>query len=361
MRRSRHPTTRPAARVPGPGVVAAAALVAAALLGCGQAAPTRTTSDGPAPPADGPGYLMAHFTGEHPTGEQVYFAISTDGLIWTDLNGSRPVLVSTVGEQGVRDPALVRSPDGDRYWILATDLRIASGTGWGVAMHEGSTSLVVWESEDLVEWSEPRLVDVAGAIPDAGCAWAPEANYDPVTGDYVVYWATISPRDGVTKPRIYYARTTDFREFTPPALYIDRPGDQPIIDTQILPIDRPGAPFAYIRASGDRQITFEAADSILGTWTPLGDLSHLGLTGADVEGPILFQFNDGDRWGLYVDRYATGGGYLPLLSTLPASPRAYRGLPDSAYDLGGTHKRHGSILNLSAEELDRVRAAWGDG
>jgi hypothetical protein len=26
-----------------------------------------------------------------------------------------------------------------------------------------------------VHWSEPRLVDVAGAIPNAGCAWAPEA------------------------------------------------------------------------------------------------------------------------------------------------------------------------------------------
>ena len=37
-------------------------------------------------------YLMAHFTGESSNyGEQIYFAISTDGLYWTDLNNSQPV------------------------------------------------------------------------------------------------------------------------------------------------------------------------------------------------------------------------------------------------------------------------------
>ena len=44
-------------------------------------------------------YLMAHFTGESATGEKIYFATSTDGSRWTDLNGSAPVLTSTVGEQ----------------------------------------------------------------------------------------------------------------------------------------------------------------------------------------------------------------------------------------------------------------------
>ncbi|MFC7614369.1 hypothetical protein ACFQV2_13415 [Actinokineospora soli] len=56
------------------------------------------------------GYLMAHFTGEHANGEQLYLAHSRDGLHWTDLNNGAPVLLSTVGTRGVRDPALVRSP-----------------------------------------------------------------------------------------------------------------------------------------------------------------------------------------------------------------------------------------------------------
>jgi len=121
---------------------------------------------------DRPNYLLAHFTSETTDGEQIYFATSQDGYCWSDLNGAKPVLRSTLGEQGVRDPAIVRSPQGDKFWILATDLRIANGKGWQAAMHKGSTKLMIWESTNLVDWSTPRLVDVAGAIPDAGNAWA---------------------------------------------------------------------------------------------------------------------------------------------------------------------------------------------
>jgi hypothetical protein len=223
------------------------------------------------------GYLMAHFTGESATGEQIYLAHSTNGLNWTDLNNGGPVLLSTLGTRGVRDPALVRSPAGDRYWIIATDLRIASGTSWSDAANRGSTSLVVWESTDLVNWSPPRLINVAGAIPGAGNAWAPEAIYNPATSDYVVYWATNSARNGVTKHRIWYVRTTDFRNFTTPQLYIERAGTQGMIDTQIVEVANSTGGFRYYRASADGHITIEASNSILGTWTTLGNLSHMGM------------------------------------------------------------------------------------
>src|SRR4051812_12002638 len=88
------------------------------------------------------GYLMVHFTGESAQGEQTYMATSSDGEFWTDLNNSQPVLMSTVGEKGVRDHTIVRSKEGNKFWILATDLRIASGKGWGAASSSGSTKLV---------------------------------------------------------------------------------------------------------------------------------------------------------------------------------------------------------------------------
>lgn len=40
------------------------------------------------------GYLFVHFTGEEKLGEQIYFALSRDGLHWMDLNEGKPVLVS---------------------------------------------------------------------------------------------------------------------------------------------------------------------------------------------------------------------------------------------------------------------------
>ena len=301
-------------------------------------------------------YLMVHFTGESATGEQIYFSTSTDGLNWTDVNNSLPVLISDLGEAGVRDPSIVRSEDGTKFWILATDLRIASGKGWSVAMHSGSTNLVIWESDDLVNWSAPWLVDVAGSIDQAGCAWAPEAIYDPENNNYVVYWATISPIDSIDKARIYYATTTDFKTFSEPVLYINRSGSQAIIDTQIVNVE--DADYKYYRASGDGQITFEGADSILGNWTDVGDISHLGLTGSDVEGPILYKFNNENKWCLLVDQYSTGGGYLPLVSEGLNGTSGFSILSSSEYDLGESHKRHGSVLNITVNELNAVRGKW---
>ncbi|MGJ7501305.1 glycoside hydrolase family 43 protein [Variovorax sp. ZT5P49] len=309
--------------------------------------------------AQSAGYLLVHFTGESAQGEQTYMAVSTDGMHWTDLNNSQPVLMSNVGEKGVRDHSIVRSPDGSKYWILATDLRIASGKGWDAAMHRGSTKLVIWESTDLVHWSEPRLVDIAGAIPNAGCAWAPEAIWDPVSNAYIVYWTTISPLNGIDKPRIYYSKTTDFRNFTAPQMYIDRPGTQQIIDTQILEVAGSVGGYKYVRASGDGQITLEGSQSVLGSWTTIGDLSQIGLTGSMVEGPILFKFNGENKWGLWVDQYAASKGYLPLTSINMGSAQNWQIAPSGSYNLGADRKRHGGILNLSAVEMSRLNAQWG--
>lgn len=300
-------------------------------------------------------YLMAHFTGETPIGEQIYFAVSKDGLNWTDLNGAQPALVSELGEKGVRDPSFVRSPDGATTYLLATDLRIASKKGWGAAMARGSTSIVVWESSNLVDWSAPRLVDIAGSIPGAGCAWAPEAIYDAEAGDYFVYWTTISPVNGDRRARIYCSRTKDFRSFTPAELYIARPG-RDIIDTQILRGE--GAKRRFYRVSCDGQITLEAADRLLGPWELLGDLSHLGYTNKQLEGPILFQFNNRRQWGLFLDQYSSGRGYLPFVSADLDDPRGFAVSDASGYNLGAARKRHGGILPVSLAEHDAIQARW---
>lgn len=305
-----------------------------------------------------PGYLMVHFTGEGATNQQMYLSHSTDGLHWNDLNGGGMVLRSTVGTKGVRDPALVRSPDGSKYWIIATDLCISCGQTWSQSINDGSRNLVVWESTDLITWSQPWLLNVAGSIPDGRNAWAPEAIWDPQTNDYVLYWATNVPLNGATKHRIFYARTSDFRTITTPQLYIDRPGSQEIIDTQIIEMPSGVGNYRYVRASGDGQITLEGSNSILGTWTNLGNLSGIGLTGSQVEGPMWMKFNGTNKWALYLDQYATSGGYMPVLTSDPSNPAAYQKQASTSYNMGGTKKRHGWIMNLTAAEESRVLARW---
>ncbi|WP_217211813.1 glycoside hydrolase family 43 protein [Streptomyces sp. AC550_RSS872] len=307
-----------------------------------------------------PGYLMLHFTGEGSNGQQMYLSHSADGLHWNDLNGGAPILRSTVGTKGVRDPALVRSPDGSKYWIIATDLCISCGQSWPDSISNGSRNLVVWESTDLINWSEPWLLNVAGAIPDGRNAWAPEAHFDPATNNYVLYWATNKPVDGVKKHRIYYAHTSDFRSITTPKIYIERPGMQEIIDTQIVDMPAGVGNYRYVRASGDGQITLEGSNSILGTWTNLGNLSGIGLTGAQVEGPMWMKFRDRNEWALYLDQYSSGRGYMPVTTTNPSAPGTYKLPASGSYNMGVNKKRHGSILPLTAAEESRVLARWSD-
>ena len=111
-------------------------------------------------------YLFAYFKGEGLSqGEQIYFAVSRDGLHWTDLNEGNPVLVSTMGEKGLRDPFIMRSADGEKFYVIATDLKINGNGNWSAAQTSGSKSIMVWESSDLVHWSEQRMCRVA---PDGG-------------------------------------------------------------------------------------------------------------------------------------------------------------------------------------------------
>ncbi|WP_226527173.1 glycoside hydrolase family 43 protein [Metabacillus niabensis] len=297
-------------------------------------------------------YLMVHFTGEHEKGEQIYFACSTDGLNWSDLNSGKPILLSDIGEKGVRDPFILRSAEGDKFFIIATDLRIANGRGWDAAQTAGSKSIIVWESNDLVNWSDPWMIEVAPQ--NAGDAWAPEAIYDEKTGEYIVFWASRVLDEGeFGTHNIYYAKTRDFYTFTNPNVYIERPEDTHIIDTTIIRDNK-----MYYRYSGDGQITIEKSEQILGSWKKIGTLeASTGLTGKDVEGPLIFKFHNKKEWCLLVDQYATGKGYLPLL-TRDLSSCEFE-IVKTTYSLGSSKKRHGSVLSLTNEEYEAIKTKWG--
>ncbi|KAL0565997.1 hypothetical protein V5O48_016016, partial [Marasmius crinis-equi] len=123
------------------------------------------------------GYFFVHFYDR----QAAIFAHLSNGnnaLSYKALNGDRAILVPTLGTKAARDPYLVSAPDDSRHFIIATDLDInAIGGDWGRAVTHGSRSLHVWESTDLVNWGNYRLVEVIG--PTAGMAWAPEAIWDP--------------------------------------------------------------------------------------------------------------------------------------------------------------------------------------
>ena len=111
-------------------------------------------------------------------GRKIYFAASrgNTALKWDEVNNGQPVLESTKGTLGLRDPFLIRWPEGDRFFLIATDLSIGRNGDWDAAQRKGSRYLEVWESTDLVTWSEQRHVLVSPET--AGNTWAPEAYWD---------------------------------------------------------------------------------------------------------------------------------------------------------------------------------------
>ncbi len=289
------------------------------------------------------GYLFVHFTGEHKDGEQIYFSLSEDGLHWNDLNGGKPVLKSTIGEKGARDPFIIRAVNEKKYWIIATDLRIEAGKGWDVAQHGGSRDILIWESKDLVNWDGPRAVTVG--VTGAGCVWAPEVIYDKEKEMYMIFFASMTDN----KQKIYRTFTKDFTSFTETELYTE--SGNHIIDSTIISTDE--GYYRYTKDETTKKVKAEFGKDLENSSFKLIDSKTLGEM-VGVEGPEIFKFNDRDEYCLIVDRYAEGKGYLPMV-TKGLSSGEFRVLDESEFDLGANKKRHGGIMTITKDEYDALK------
>ena len=308
------------------------------------------------------GYMFSYFTGEGTAdGEQLYAALSKgdDPLKWRELNDGKPVLTSTLGEKGLRDPFIIRSPEGDKFYQIATDLRIYGNGDWDASQRTGSKSIMVWESTDLVHWTNQRLVKVS---PDsAGNTWAPEAFYDAQRGEYVVFWASKlydnDAHSGDTYNRMMYATTRDFYTFSEPKVWIDR--GYSVIDSTVIAHDG-----TYFRLSKDERnntsstpnskfIFEEKSDSLLDlSWDAVAEGIGKGAMNA-AEGPLVFKSNTEDKWYAFLDEFG-GRGYIPFETTDLASGTW---TPSTGYDLPAK-PRHGTVLPVTQAEYDRLLRAY---
>ena len=301
------------------------------------------------------GYLFAHFTSEQTDGEQIYFSVSRDGLHWTDLNDSKPVLYSRIGEKGARDPFLIRSPWTDKtskYFLIATDLRIEAGKGWQVAQYEGSRDILVWESDNLTEWQGPVAHTIG--VEGAGCVWAPEAIYDEEQDAILLFWASMVQLPGDTEPkqRIYGSYTRDFRSFTAPFIFLEK--ENHVIDSTIIRTKE--GYYRYTKDETTKNICVDFSKTLKPEdFREVKSETLRNLFG--VEGPEIYQLNGTQEWCLIVDRFATHMGYLPLITDNLASGE-FRILEDSEFDMGVAKKRHGGILPITEEEYRALIAKW---
>ena len=101
----------------------------------------------------------------------------------------------------------------------------------------------------------------------------------------------------------------------------------------------------------------------------LGDIEGKALDNGLLEGPELFIINKADRankealeYGIIADQYAIGAGYLPIVTTdiddVNNSKGSWKLLKSDEYSFDKLKKRHGTILRVTKEEIDRLKKAF---
>ncbi|KAI3316954.1 glycoside hydrolase family 43 protein [Xylariaceae sp. AK1471] len=312
------------------------------------------------------GYAFAYFTGSSKAGENIYLAASqgNNALNWVELNAGQPILTSTAGTKGLRDPFIIRSHDGSKFYLLATDLSIGSGTSWDSAVRTGSRYLEIWETTDLVTWSAQRHVLVSPAT--AGNTWAPEAYYDDELGKYVVFWASSlyagndASHTGTSYHRMMYATTTDFKTFSAAQIWQDAGTSR--IDSTVLEYND-----VYYRFTKDEGAVTGCSDIIeessstltaqVSSWKSISTCIGKNAGTSAVEGPTVFKSNpndvNGNKFYLFVDEY-TSRGYIPL-ETADISKPSWK--VSSSFKLP-TSPRHGTVMPITAAELSRITSAY---
>lgn len=352
--------------------------------------------------AEDSAYIWAFFTGEGVGGEKISFAASkgNDALDWNSLNEGTPLFASELGEKGLRDPFILRSPDGDKFYLIATDLKIDGRQGgFRGAQTHGSLHIEVWESNDLVDWSEQRHVKVSSE--HAGNTWAPEAYWDEELDTYVVYWASnlYESADAAERGstpnynRMMYATTDDFVSFSEPEIWIDvdRRGQDGAgsIDVTVAQVDD-----AYIRIYKDeksmtlrQETSTDLLDTVIGAypetsgdvegWVEMGQkIGHgqpngYGGTFDAGEGPSLFPANprdvNGYQYYLFADQPDYHGGpnhYVPMATKDIEDAGAWTVIGDEMpaenlpVNSDGGRPRHGTVLPVTRTQYQAVLEAY---
>ena len=304
-------------------------------------------------------YLFVHFKEKRtPDGEQVYFALSRDGFHWETVNDGNPVLWSYQGDKGVRDFTITRTHEG-KFVILATDLSLAYGmpnqyeNSWAKISRNGSKCLVMWQSDDLIHWTDQKMLPLGDDR--FGCLWAPDIIYDKESGDYIVHWSSSHIRNDFGPKAIFYSRTRDFESFSEPQLLYAKEDGGPVIDSAMY--EENGVYYCFLKSEGNpSSVILVKSDHVTGPFVRMEefDKSMAVLEAGKYEAPTAFVTADG-RWCLMLDFYgcsAEGQGYVPFLADSLASGHFIRSDTSFSFPYGF---KHGTVLSITDQEYDRLK------
>lgn len=290
-------------------------------------------------------YLFSYFTGNRGDEEAIRFALSNDGYNYRALNDNKPIVesadISSTG--GVRDPHILRGPDG-WFYMVVTDM--VSDNGWS-----SNRAMVMLKSKDLLNWSS-SIVNIQEKYEDQDGlrrVWAPQTIYDASAGKFMLYWS-MQYEGG--NDIIYYAYAnstfTDI-EGTPEQLFY-HPTGQSCIDGDI--IEKGGKFHLFFKTEGNGNGLKKAISDNLTSGYTLID-KYLQQTNVAVEGSSVFRMINSDKFILMYDMYSSGTYQFT-----------------ESYDLANFsiveeeitmnfHPRHGTVIPITQEEATSLASKWG--
>lgn len=290
--------------------------------------------------------LFSSFRNDGETG--LHLAYSEDGLTWNALKEGESFLVPQVGDKLMRDPCIVQGPDG-RYHMVWT-------TGWW------ENNIGIAHSDDLINWSEQKMLPVMAHEPEVMNSWAPEIFYSDEADEYIIFWSSAVPgkfpetadrgdiRSTIGKGinhRIYYVKTTDFENYTDTALFYD--GGFVSIDGSILKDGKRYIMFIKDetkRPEPEKNIRISIAADPEGPWGPASPA--FSPAGVWVEGPTATKI--GNQFYVYYDAYMAHR----MMGARSDDLIHWENISDKLSFPDGT--RHGTVLKVSREELENLKA-----
>jgi hypothetical protein len=182
-------------------------------------------------------------------------------------------------------------------------------------------------------------------VPGTNNVWAPEIYWEAAHSHWIVIWSsTVQGR--ASGNRIHRATTKDFRTFSPPTIFFD-PGYD-VIDATIL-----AAKSRYYLIFKDERkeplnkfIKLAVGPSLEGPWTSISE----PFTESWSEGPSALQVNG--HYIVYYDHYRPPNRYEAVAST---DLEHWTPVTEKMTFPAGC--KHGSFLQITAEEASRLRSA----
>ncbi len=303
-------------------------------------------------------YLFAHFKEKiTPDGEQVYFGISRDGFNWEQVNGGNPVLTASLGEKGCRDIEIIRLHTGG-FVIITTDLCIVyrmdanHNVDWKQVNSHGSVNLRMWKTDDLVNFSEERLLYFGRD--DFGCLWAPEVFFDEENEEYLIHWGSTVKETDCKHMSIYCCTTKDFETFSEPELYFTKSNE--ILDSHITKVGDTYHLF-YKNSSNPPMNMHATSKNLYGPFEhdeSFEQYMHKNVPNpGSYEGPTTYTLPDG-RWCLMLDFFGCEKekmGYVPFVSAKPGNMDFERADAKFSFPYGF---KHGKVIEITDEEYNRL-------